>query len=86
MKLLFVLVGLILFCKGIEKGSNWLFFGGLILMMSFLRWQIFDNWFFDFVVDVRGWDFCKTTFFTKLSKRGCNFSLFYSFFLANQCV
>lgn len=36
MKLLFVLVGLILFCKGIEKGSNWLFFGGLILMMSFL--------------------------------------------------
>lgn len=31
MKLLFVLVGLILFCKGIEKGSNWLFFGGLII-------------------------------------------------------
>lgn len=46
MKLLFVLVGLILSCKGIEKGSNWLFFGGLILMMSFLMWQLFDNWFF----------------------------------------
>ena len=45
MKLLFVLVGLILFCKGIEKGSNWLFFGGLILMMSFLMWQLFDNCF-----------------------------------------
>lgn len=54
MKLLFVLVGLILFCKGIEKGSNWLFFGGLILMMSFLMWQLFDNCFFCFVVGVDG--------------------------------
>ena len=54
MKLLFVLVGLILFCKGIEKGSNWLFFGGLILMMSFLMWQLFDNWVFGFAVGVDG--------------------------------
>ena len=54
-------------------------------MMSFLMWQLLITGFL-FCCWRKGMGFLQNNVFTKLSKRGCNFSLFYSFFDKSMCL